>query len=83
MLPATNLMDAGRAFRIERKAQRKTQSDVARAAGLRRETIIRIEAGENVDMITFLKASLALGKGVRLTDVRPAYEDAKELFREN
>ncbi len=82
MLPATCLREIGKMFRAERKALGKTQADIARDSGLRRETIIRIEAGENIDMITFLKATSAIRKGLRLVDSRPDYHTIKELFRD-
>lgn len=83
MLFASNLSELGALFRSERKASGKTQLAVARSAGLRRETIVRIEAGENIDMITFLKAASAIGKGIRLTDRRPDYDTVKGVFDED
>lgn len=83
MLSATNLKEIGKMFRAERKALGRTQADVARDSGLRRETIIRIEAGENIDMITFLKATSAIRKGLRLAASRPDYDTIKELFRDD
>lgn len=80
MLSVSNLSDLGKLLRAERKALGLTQSDVAKAAGLRRETIIRLEAGENVDMITFLKTVAAINKSIRLVDKRHDYETMKELF---
>lgn len=83
MLLANNLKELGALFRAERKAAGKTQADVAKESGLRRETIIRIEAGENIDMITFLKALSAIGKGIRLADRRMVYDSIKEVFDED
>ena len=80
MLSLNNLLDLGKLLRAERKALGMTQSAMAKAAGLRRETIIRLEAGENVDMITFLKAVAAVNKAIRLVDKRHDYETMKELF---
>lgn len=80
MLSSNNLSDLGNLLRAERKALGMTQSAMAKAAGLRRETIIRLEAGENVDMITFLKAVAAVNKAIRLVDKRHDYETVKELF---
>lgn len=80
MLPINNLSDLGKLLRAERKALGMTQSAMAKVAGLRRETIIRLEAGENVDMITFLKAVAAVNKAIRLVDKRHDYETVKELF---
>jgi len=56
MLSLNNLSDLGKLLRAERKALGMTQSAMAKAAGLRRETIIRLEAGENVDMITIKRS---------------------------
>ena len=83
MLSASNLIDIGRLFRAARKALGRTQAQVAHDAGLRRETILRIEAGENVDLITFLRAASALGKAIRLVDLRPDYDTVQALFHEN
>jgi transcriptional regulator with XRE-family HTH domain len=83
MLYATNLKEIGEMFRAERKTLGRTQAEVARDSGLRRETIIRIEAGENIDMITFLKATSAIRKGLRLATSRPDYDTIKELFRDD
>lgn len=82
MLSASNLSEVGSVFRAERKALGRTQAEVARDAGLRRETIIRIEAGENTDLITFLRAASALQKGIRLVDRRPDYDTVKALFHD-
>ena len=83
MLFISNLQDLGNAFRSERRALGKTQGDIAEAAQLRRETIIRIEAGNNVDAITLLKAISALGKGLMIADKRPDYDAIKEIFNED
>lgn len=82
MLFASNLSEIARMFRAERKALGRTQAEVARDAGLRRETIIRIEAGENIDLITFLRAASALHKGLCLIDRRPDYDTVKALFHD-
>ena len=83
MFTLNNLSDLGKLLRAERKALGMTQSAMAKAAGLRRETIIRLEAGENVDMITFLKAVAAVNKAIRLVDKRHDYETVKELFSDD
>jgi len=83
MLSITNLSDLGRSFRMERKAMGKTQAQVAKDALLRRETIIRIEAGENTDAMTLLKAISALGKAITITSSRPGYEELKKTFNED
>jgi transcriptional regulator with XRE-family HTH domain len=41
-----DLVSMGKAFKLERKALGLTQVEVAKKAGLRRETIIQIESGE-------------------------------------
>ena len=83
MLSISNLSDFGEQFKRERKALGKTQADVALLAGLRRETIIRIESGENIDLMTLLKAIAAINKGLQLVDKqRPAYDAIPALFND-
>ena len=83
MLALNNFNDFGEQFRRERKALRKTQADVALLAGLRRETIVRIESGGNVDLMTLLKAAAAINKGLQLVDKRrPSYDAIPALFND-
>lgn len=82
MLFIDNLSNMGSAFRQERKALGMTQVEVAGKAGVRRESIIRLEAGENIDAITLLKAVGALGKALTIADRRISYDNLRELFRD-
>jgi hypothetical protein len=50
---------------------------------LRRETIIQIEAGENVQVYSLLKAISALGKAIEIVDRRIDYDHLKEMFDES
>lgn len=77
-----SLSAMGEAFRAERKALGLTQSDVAKKSGLRRETIIQIEAGENVNAFTLIQATAALGKGLMIVDRRINYDDLEKVFDE-
>lgn len=75
------LADLGAAFRGERKALKLTQSEVARRGGMRRETVIKLESGGNVDALTLLKAVSALGKTLRIADVEHLeYEELQKFF---
>jgi transcriptional regulator with XRE-family HTH domain len=75
--------DLGRAFRDNRKALKRTQLWVAARAGVRRETIIELESGGNVGLHILMAALSALGKGVRITDIRrPDFEQIEEIFPE-
>lgn len=58
--------DFGRSFRESRKSLGKTQQWVADLAGVRRETIVQLEAGENVGMHVAMAALAALGKGLEI-----------------
>jgi transcriptional regulator with XRE-family HTH domain len=84
MLPMGNFIlsfhDLAKEFKAERKALGFTQSQVAQNAGLRRETIIQIEAGENVQAYSLLKAISALGKAIEIVDRRIDYDHLKEMF---
>lgn len=77
-----NLSTLGKAFRDERKALKITQADVAKKSGLRRETIIQIEAGENVSIHTLIQATAALGKCLSIIDRRLDYDALKDTFNE-
>lgn len=83
MLAKTNLKDFGSAFRADRKALGMTQTQVASDAMLRRETIIRLESGENVVAISLMRAVLAIGKGLAISSPKPEYEQLKSLFNDN
>lgn len=72
--------DLAKEFTAKRKALGFTQAQVANNAGLRRETIIQIEAGENVQVYSLLKAVSALGKTIEIVDRRIDYDRLKEMF---
>lgn len=72
--------DLAKEFKAERKALGFTQAQAAKNAGLRRETIIQIEAGENVQVYSLLKAVSALGKAIKIVDRRIDYDRLKEMF---
>lgn len=61
----------GQSFQAERRALRRTQQEVAAASGVRRQTIVDLEAGRNVSLQTVFAALAALGKGLAITDARP------------
>jgi transcriptional regulator with XRE-family HTH domain len=63
---ASSLAEFGVIFRRERKALGMTQSDVARKANCRRQTIADIEAGRSVTTLTFFNAILSIRKQVQL-----------------
>ena len=63
---SASLAEFGEAFRRERKALGMTQSDVAKKANCRRQTIADIEAGKSVTTLTFFNAILAIQKQVQL-----------------
>jgi len=77
-----DLSSMGKAFRAERKALGLTQADVANKSGLRRETIIQLEAGENISLFTLIQATAALGKAISITDRRMDYDDIGKAFDE-
>ncbi len=80
-LPARSLAELAQAYREARKAARLTQAEVAARAGLRRETVVKLESAGNVDTLTLLKAVGALGSGLRLAEVGAlSFEDAQALF---
>lgn len=77
-----NLSELGQAIRLERKALGITQAQLAKNAGLRRETIIQLEAGENVSAHTLLQVTTALGKCLRIDTARIDYDRLREVFDE-
>lgn len=73
----------GKRFRQERKALGKTQSDVAKSIGVRRQTIADLEKGENVGSHVLFAALRALNKNMAVTEHRrPTYEEAKIFWEE-
>jgi DNA-binding XRE family transcriptional regulator len=77
-----NLRELGQAIRLERKALGLTQAELAKKAGLRRETIIQLEAGENISAHTLLQTCTSLGKCLRIDDIRLDYDRLRETFDE-
>lgn len=78
--PILNLRELGQALRSERRALGLTQQAVADVTGHRRQTIVDLEAGRNVSLQTLFAALGALGKGVRLMDVRPEPDQLSSLL---
>ena len=62
--------DFGAAFRAQRLAAGFTQAALAQRAGCRRQTIVAIEAGQNIELCTLLAALAAMGKELRIGDAR-------------
>jgi len=77
-----NLRELGQAIRLERKALGLTQAELAKKAGLRRETIIQLEAGVNISAHTLLQTYTSLGKCLRIDDVHLDYDRLRETFDE-
>lgn len=78
-----DLKSFGMLFRRERKAIGLTQAEVAEKAGLRRETIIKLESGAQVDANTLIQAVAALGKTLSINDRRVDYDRLNEVFSED
>ena len=60
----------GQAFKAERQALGLSQQAVAHNAGVRRQTIVDLEAGRNVAMHTLFAGLSAMGKGLSIVDAR-------------
>lgn len=78
-----DLKSLGAQFKSERRAVGMTQADVAQKSGLRRETIIQLEAGGPIEANTLIQAVAALGKTLAITDRRIDYDKLSETFNEN
>jgi HTH-type transcriptional regulator / antitoxin HipB len=78
-----DLKSFGLMFRRERKAVGLTQAQVAEKAGLRRETIVKLESGAQVDANTLIQAVAALGKTLSINDRRVDYDRLSEVFSED
>jgi transcriptional regulator with XRE-family HTH domain len=78
-----DLKTFGQMFRKERKAVGLTQAQVAFNAGLRRETIIKLESGAQVDANTLIQAVAALGKTLAINDRRVDFDNLNEVFNED
>lgn len=80
LLTASSLAEFGELFRRERKALGMTQSDVAKKANCRRQTIADIEAGKSVTTLTFFNAILAIQKQIQLVSLGIDLENVRALL---
>ena len=78
-----DLKSFGLMFRRERKALGLTQAQVAEKAGLRRETVVKLESGTQVDANTLIQAVAALGKTLSIEDRRVDFDRLDEVFNED
>jgi len=78
-----DLKSFGLIFRRERKALGLTQAQVAEKAGLRRETVVKLESGTQVDANTLIQAVAALGKTLSIEDRRVDFDRLDEVFNED
>ena len=65
------LEELGRRLRVLRKSQKRTIVDVAREAGLDRETVSRAERGDNPTLLTLLRLLRVYGRLNALEDFIP------------
>jgi DNA-binding XRE family transcriptional regulator len=79
---ALNAQDLGIWVRSERKAQGRSQAWIADQVGCRRQTIVDLEAGRNVELNVLFGALAALGKGLAIVDARIDVERLNEIFRD-
>ena len=82
MKAALNTQDLGIWVRSERKAQGRSQAWIAAQVGCRRQTIVDLEAGRNVELNILFGALAALGKGLAIVDTRIDIERLNEVFRD-
>ena len=82
MKAALNTQDLGIWVRSERKAQGRSQAWIADQVGCRRQTIVDLEAGRNVELNILFGAIAALGKGLAVVDTRIDVERLNEVFRD-
>jgi DNA-binding XRE family transcriptional regulator len=82
MKAALNAKDLGIEVRSERKAQGRSQAWIAARVGCRRQTIVDLEAGRNVELNVLFGALAALGKGLAIVDARIDVERLREVFRD-
>ncbi|MDW7535536.1 MAG: helix-turn-helix transcriptional regulator [Candidatus Nitrotoga sp.] len=78
-----DLRSLGVTFRRERLAIGLTQAEVAKKAGLRRETIIQLESGASISATTLIQAVAALGKALAIVDRKLDYDRLDEVFSED
>ncbi|KJS73823.1 MAG: hypothetical protein JM57_04100 [Comamonadaceae bacterium BICA1-1] len=77
---ASSLAEFGELFRRERKALGMTQTDVAKKASCRRQTIADIEAGKSVTTLTFFNAILSIQKQVQLCSLGLDLENVRAFL---
>jgi HTH-type transcriptional regulator/antitoxin HipB len=83
-LPIRLTTDAGQAVRQLRKAQGLRAGDLAKRMGKSRDTLHRLERGEDVSLGTFLAALATLGHAVTLTRTGlPTMEEMARRFAED
>jgi DNA-binding XRE family transcriptional regulator len=82
MRAALNTPDLSIWVRSERKAQGRSQAWIANQVGCRRQTIVDLEAGRNVELNVLFGALAALGKGLAIVDARIDVERLNEVFRD-
>ena len=82
MKTALNTQDLGIWVRAERKVQGRSQAWIADHVGCRRQTIVDLEAGRNVELNILFGALAALGKGLAVVDARIDVERLNEVFRD-
>ncbi|UIF88975.1 helix-turn-helix transcriptional regulator [Cupriavidus sp. UYPR2.512] len=68
---AFTAQELGRLIRDTRKALGKSQTELASALQVRRQTIAELELGGNVGLHVMFSALTFLGKGLAITDARP------------
>lgn len=76
------LLDApgiGAAVRAQRRAAGWTQADLAQRAGCRRQTIVAIEAGQNMEIQTLLAVLAAQGQGLLIVAAQGDLEPPDKL----
>ncbi len=82
MKTALNAQDLAIWVRSQRKAQGRSQAWIAEQVGCRRQTIVDLEAGRNVELNILFGALTALGKGLAIVDTRIDVERLNEVFRD-
>jgi DNA-binding XRE family transcriptional regulator len=82
MKAALNAQDLASWLRSERTAQGRSQAWIAARVGCRRQTIVDLEAGRNVELNALFGALAALGKGLAIVDTRVEVERLNEVFRD-
>lgn len=78
-----NLFELGKSIKQERKARKMTQQDLASLANLTRQTIINIEKGEDVSVLTLFRTLLSLGMTLSIDTEKPNFIDLGRLMDES